>query len=212
MGCIVSNEQEGFWKNRITESYSVDNSIFDHRLGVAGWERMLAKADKKSLSSYLECGSNIGRNIGFLKDLLPDASANIIELAEFPYKKCIDSFDIDKSFLGTIKEAKFGVQFDLVFSQGVLIHVNPDDLHESMRRMYDLSSRYILIGEYFSRTPVMIKYRGEDNKLYKRDFGKLFLENFECKVKDYGFLWGHEFDSAGFDDITYWLFEKPSSG
>ena len=40
------------------------------------------------------------------------------------------------------------------------------------------------------------------------DFGKLFLENFDVKVVDYGFLWGVEYDVAGFDDITWWLFEK----
>ncbi len=206
------NEQEGFWRDNIPEAYAHDNSNFDSQLGVTGWERMLAKINVKSITSYLDCGSNIGRNISFLKQLMPDASANIIELAAVPYQKCINTFDVDKSFLGSIKTANFDTKFDLVFTQGVLIHVNPDDLLESMKRMYELSSRYILFGEYFSRTPVMIKYRGEDNKLFKRDFGRLFVENFECNLLDYGFLWGHEFDSAGFDDITYWLFEKPVNG
>ena len=44
------------------------------------------------------------------------------------------------------------------------------------------------MGEYFNRTPVMINYRGEDDRLFKRDFGKLFVENFDCNVLDYGFL------------------------
>ena len=39
-------------------------------------------------------------------------------------------------------------------------------------------------------------------------FGKLFVENLDCEVLDYGFLWGHIFDKAGFDDITWWLFKK----
>lgn len=30
----------------------------------------------------------------------------------------------------------------------------------------------------------------------------------DCNLIDYGFLWGYEFDIAGFDDITWWLFEK----
>ena len=74
--------------------------------------------------------------------------------------------------------------------------------------MYEFSSKYILICEYFNRTPVMIEYRGELDMLFKRDFGKLFIENFDCEIVDYGFLWGHQFDNAGFDDITYWLFRK----
>ena len=200
--------QEDFWKNKIAENYAQDNSTFNEKLGLLAWERMLTKIDKSDISAYLDCGSNIGRNIGFLKHILPMAAANIIELAVDPYEKCINEFQIQNSFLGPIKDAQFDRKFDLVFSSGVLIHVNPGDLLASMNRMYEMSSRYILIGEYFNRTPVMISYRGEDDRLFKCDFGKLFVGNFDCRLLDYGFLWGHEFDSAGFDDITYWLFEK----
>jgi pseudaminic acid biosynthesis-associated methylase len=200
--------QEDFWTNRIAESYAEDNSDFDEQLGLMAWERILSKIKKIDISSYLDCGSNTGRNIAFLSKILPGATANIVELAKGPYEKCLRTFQIEDSFLGPIKDAKFDAKFDLVFSIAVLIHVNPDDLIESMKRMYQMSSRYILIGEYFNRTPVMINYRGEDDKLFKRDFGKLFIEEFDCKIVDYGFLWGHEFDTAGFDDITYWIFEK----
>ena len=204
----MSTPQEDFWKNEITESYAQNNSSFDKQLGLSAWDRVLSKIDKSNVTSYLDCGSNIGRNIAFLKEVLPSASANIVELAKGPYDKCLNDFQINDSFLGPIKDTKFDIKFDLVFTNGVLIHVNPDDLLESMSRMYEMSSRYILIGEYFNRTPVMIEYRGEYDRLFKRDFGKLFVENFDCNVVDYGFLWGYEFDAAGFDDITYWLFEK----
>jgi pseudaminic acid biosynthesis-associated methylase len=204
----MSTPQENFWKSTITESYAQDNSIFDEALGLLAWEKILARVEKSDISSYLDCGSNIGRNVGFLQKILPSSSANIIELARAPYEKCLAEFKINQSFLGPIKNATFDTQFDLVFSSGVLIHVNPDDLINSMERMFRLSSRYILIAEYFNRTPVMINYHGEDDRLFKRDFGKLFVQNFDCQVIDYGFLWGYEFDNAGFDDITYWVFEK----
>ncbi len=206
----MPNEQENFWMTKIAESYAQDNSTFDGILGQIAWKKILTRVEAGSISSYLDCGSNIGRNISFLQEILPDASANIIELSKLPYEKCLRDFNIQESFLGPIKDAVFEKKFNLVFTNGVLIHVNPNDLLESMRRMYELSTRYILIAEYFNRTPTMIHYRGEHDKLFKRDFGKLFAENFECKVLDYGFLWGHEFDQAGFDDITYWIFEKLS--
>jgi pseudaminic acid biosynthesis-associated methylase len=200
--------QEEFWSDKITESYARDNSNFDETLGLIAWEKILSKVNNSDISSYLECGSNIGRNIGFLSRLLPSASASIIELAKAPYEKCLREFKIDQSFLGPLKNATFNRQFDFVFSSGVLIHIQPDDLLNSMKRMFELSSRYIMIAEYFNRTPVMVSYHGEDDRLFKRDFGKLFVENFDCKIVDYGFLWGFEFDSAGFDDVTYWVFEK----
>lgn len=204
----MSTPQEHFWREKITDSYSRDNSFFDEKLGLQAWEIILSKIDKSDISSYLDCGSNIGRNIAFLKKVLPEATSNIVELAKAPFDKCMSDFHIIESFLGPLKDAKFNSKFDLVFTSGVLIHVNPDDLLDSMSRMFEASSKYILIIEYFNRTPVMINYRGEDDRLFKRDFGKLFLENFDCEVLDYGFLWGHVFDNAGFDDVTYWLFEK----
>jgi pseudaminic acid biosynthesis-associated methylase len=207
----MSTPQENFWKSTITESYAADNSVFDERLGLLAWKRILSKIDESEIASYLDCGSNIGRNIAFLKKVIPGATSNIIELARGPYDKCLSNFQINESFLGPLKDAKFKNKFDLVFTNAVLIHINPDDLLESMQRMFEMSSRYILFGEYFNRTPVMINYRGEDDRLFKRDFGKLFMDNFDCKIVDYGFLWGHEFDDAGFDDITYWLFEKSDS-
>ena len=204
----MNRPQEDFWKNTVTKSYAEDNSQFDEKLGLLAWSRMLEKANLNEIESFLDCGSNIGRNVGFLTKFLPGATANIIELAEGPYNQCKNEFKIANSFLGPIKSADFDQKFDLVFTSGVLIHVNPEDLLASMSNMYELSNEYILISEYFNRTPVTIDYRGETNMLFKRDFGKLFLENFECQIVDYGFLWGHQFDIAGFDDVTYWLFRK----
>ena len=58
------------------------------------------------------------------------------------------------------------------------------------------------------QAPTQITYRGQADRLFKRDFGKLFHDNFDVQVVDYGFLWGTEFDAAGFDNINWWLFEK----
>ena len=80
----------------------------------------------------------------------------------------------------------------------------------NMRKVYGYSNKYILMGEYFNRTPVMLKYQEQEDKLFKRDFGKMFIENFPVTLVDYGFLWGHIYDTARFDDITWWLFEKES--
>lgn len=48
----------------------------------------------------------------------------------------------------------------------------------------------------------MLEYQGQQNKLFKRDLGKLFIENFKVALVDYGFLWGRLYDAAGFDDLT----------
>lgn len=204
-------EQQVFWKHTYSKEYIERNSKFDHHLGLKGWAKMLAKVDELGggIKSILECGSNIGRNMSFLRDFYPDAKKSIIELSEDAFKVVTENFELENAQNCPILNAQHDAnKFDLVFTTSVLIHIHPDHLLAHMQKMHEWSKRYILINEYFNRTPTMIEYRGEKDKLFKSDFGKTFIENFDVKLVDYGFLWGHEFDNGGFDDTTFWLFEK----
>lgn len=58
------NEQQNFWAHDYAQEYIRKNSEFDQELGVEAWRKMLAHAE--GIGSILECGCNIGRNIGFL--------------------------------------------------------------------------------------------------------------------------------------------------
>ena len=201
------NEQQVFWKKNYSENYIKKNTSFDQELGIDGWKKMLNKAEK--IESLLECGCNIGRNIDFLENVLPNSSKSIIELSNEAYEKVTSKFNLENSFNGSILDSTFKLNsFDLVFICGVLIHIHPDDVLDNMKKMFEYSNKYILIGEYFNRTPVMIEYQGQKNKLFKSDFGKTFMTNFDVELVDYGFLWGHIYDKGGFDDITWWLFKK----
>jgi len=200
--------QERFWAQDYAQDYIARNSGFDNDLGAQAWTSMLAKAERP-VRNFLECGCNIGRNVTQLAQVLPEAQPSIIEISAPAFDFVTSQHEFGQAFNGAIIDAKMPEQaFDLVFTMGVLIHIHPDQLLAHMARMHAWSSRYILMGEYFSRTPQMIEYRGEQDRLFKRDFGKLFAENFNVRCVDYGFLWGHQYDSAGFDDITWWLFEK----
>jgi pseudaminic acid biosynthesis-associated methylase len=204
---IPMNEQETFWQREYAAAYREKNADHDLELGVRGWREMLRRAGE--LESILECGSNIGRNIRALQVLLPQARKSIIELSPEAYQIVLSRYPIDQSFNGTIVASNLpSDHFDLVFTCGVLIHIHPDQLLANMRKMFDYSRRFILIAEYFSRTPASVEYQGRSDTLFKCDFGKLFAENFEVEIVDYGFLWGHVYDRAGFDDITWWMFRK----
>jgi len=204
----LNNEQEKFWATTYADDYIKKNSNFDHRLGAEAWRKMLKEA-QSGVSNYLECGCNIGRNIEQIRLVLPDAKPSIIEISEPAFRFVTGRYDFEHAYNGSILESEFEKEsFDLVFTMGVLIHINPDQLLEHMEKMLGYSRKYILIGEYFNRTPMTIEYQGEKNKLFKRDFGKLFIGNFKVKLLGYGFLWDYIYGSAGFDDITWWLFEK----
>jgi pseudaminic acid biosynthesis-associated methylase len=170
---------------------------------------MLKSTEPGSVRSILECGCNIGRNAATLRELLPRAELNLIEVNAEAYRTAVQRINPTLSFNGTIQASSFPEgRFDLVFTCGVLIHIHPDDLEACLKKMFGYSRRYILMGEYFNRTPVSIPYHGAADKLFKRDFGKLFMETFPVRCVDNGFLWGHQYDAGGFDDTTWWLFEK----
>jgi len=208
MNKIERSNQESFWADKYAEEYIQKNQNFNNELGAVAWRLILSKVDI-DISSYLECGCNIGRNINQLKMVLPNASPSIIEISKPAFDFITQSHDFKYAFNGALLESELSSElFDLVFTMGVLIHINPEQLLDNMKKIYSYSKSYILIGEYFNRTPTSIEYQGESDKLFKRDFGKLFMENFNVELVDYGFLWGHIYDSAGFDDITWWLFKK----
>jgi pseudaminic acid biosynthesis-associated methylase len=203
------NEQENFWETKYSKDYIQKNSNFNHGLNIEGWKKILKSVSAPS--NILECGANIGRNIEALNHIYPEAAKTAIEISADASKilrnKYKDLNVIDSSIL----ESKItNNSFDLSFTMGVLIHIHPNDLKQNLEKVILSSNRYVVIGEYFNRTPVSLTYQGEEDKLFKRDFGKFALENFSDKIelKDYGFLWGHLYDEGGFDDITWWVFER----
>ena len=204
------NDQEFFWKEEYDSEYIRKNSSFDNEIAIKGWNKMLNHIHnlKYSPASILECGSNIGRNINYLNKIFPLAEKSIIEVSPRAIQIASNKYELKFISNSSILESKIESKFDLVFTMGVLIHIHPDNLIDNLKKIYEYSSKFILIGEYFNRTPEMIKYQGKLNKLFKNNFGKIFKDNFDVRTCDYGFLWGEEYDSAGFDDITYWLFEK----
>lgn len=203
-----NSEQEKFWATTYAKDYIRRNREFDNELGATAWRSML-RMTGGAVANYLECGCNVGRNVEQLKIALPGAKASVIEISKPAFDLVSSKYPLAHAFNGAILDSQFEEGcFDLVFTMGVLIHINPDQLLQHMAKMYTYSSRFVLFGEYFNRTPVSLEYQGEKDKLYKRDFGRLFVESFAVRLLDYGFLWGYIYDAAGFDDITWWLFEK----
>lgn len=105
-----------------------------------------------------------------------------------------------------------GKHFDLVFSCGVLIHINPDLLTKIYNKLYSISKKYILLSEYYSPTPVTIPYRNHSDKLFKRDFAGEMLNMFpELRLVAYKFIY-HRDPIFPKDDCTWFLLEKNNPG
>jgi pseudaminic acid biosynthesis-associated methylase len=203
-------KQEKFWKDTYAKEYIARNSEFDLDSGIKAWAEMTKKLEP--VASLLECGCNIGRNINILNHLMPGAEKSVIEISPEAYSVVTGRYQLADALNCPIVSSDFGgKQFDLVFTSGVLIHIAPENLLENLQKIYAHSKKYIICCEMFSRVPKTVHYRGENDLLFTRDYGRYILENFACRVVDYGFLWGHYYDAAGFDDANYWVFEKTGS-
>jgi pseudaminic acid biosynthesis-associated methylase len=90
----------------------------------------------------------------------------------------------------------------------VLIHINPDMLDLVYEKLFNATSKYILIGEYYNPTPISVSYRGHEDRLFKRDFAGDILKKYpDLKLVDYGFVYKGD-PTFPQDDITWFLLEK----
>ena len=99
-------------------------------------------------------------------------------------------------------------KWDLVLIKGVLIHINPDELTQVYKKLFAACSKYLLLAEYYNPIPVAIPYRGNNEKLFKRDFAGEIMDRYpEMKLLDYGFCYKRD---ANFpqDDFTWFLLQK----
>jgi pseudaminic acid biosynthesis-associated methylase len=68
--------------------------------------------------------------------------------------------------------------FDIVCTNGVLIHIAPNDHLKIMSEMVRCSKKYIWGFEYYADSVTNINYRGNEGFLWKADFAEIFLKNF----------------------------------
>ena len=158
--------------------------------------------------SILEVGANIGRNIRALQHLT-DAELHALE----PNPRAREALVRDKVLsdryihVGSAEQLPFeNASIDMVFTCTVLIHVPPETLEQACREISRVAKQYILIMEYFSPATEVVRYRGHDDMLFKRDYGSIMLDlNSSLQLVDYGFFWKPVTD---LDNVNYWLFRK----
>ncbi len=183
---IKRTKEEKFWQGDFGEAYRKRNDfnadqIDRHYLKIWGVKRSdMNKSflNDLKINNILEVGCNTGNQLQLLekqghKNLSgTEINANVVKIAQqiLPNTKIID---------GSIFDLPYGDNsFDLVFTSGVLIHINPNDISSALKQIYRTAKKYIWGFEYYSEEYKNITYRGHKNKLWKTDFCKLYLDSF----------------------------------
>lgn len=207
---MPSDRPVDHWTGEFGDAY-IGRNVADEaavRQRTLVWGRYLWPILPALPNSILEVGCSIGINLRALKNLV-GADLHAVEPNASARKRVIEDGVLDAGHLYDATADKLPLDdgaVEMSFTTGVLIHVPPSELPAAMDELYRVSSRYVLMSEYFADQPEEKSYRGETGLLFKRDFGAMMLERHpDLRLVDYGFLWKH---AGASDSGNWWLFEK----
>ena len=200
---MKNNVWEGYFgdeyvkRNEFTDSDLKNREVFWRRIAQA----LQFGGEHEDIENVYEFGCGQGINIVALDNVsIKKLNFHVTEInknATKELKKNIRGVKIYEDIPSNIAE--------VAITSGVLIHIDPDMLLDTMKKIYYSTSAYIICSEYFSPDCRMIPYRGKDNILWSNDFGKIWVNNFNLRVVDCFFNWKV---TTGLDNTTTWVLEK----
>ncbi len=197
---------EAQWGGAFGDAYIARNRQAHARRG-AFWQDILQRYPVKQV---LEVGCNLGGNLRWIADCPCRPQINGVDINPRALEIVRAELPQGNFWLAPARSLPFEDGFcDLAFTCGVLIHQPQESLAEVMAEIVRCSRRYVLAVEYFAEATTEVAYRGLPGSLFKRDYGGLYAATFpQLQLLESGFLAKAE----GWDDDTYWLFEKKDEG
>jgi spore coat polysaccharide biosynthesis protein SpsF len=199
-------EQEEFWAGDFGNEYTDRNEGINW---IASNTAFFAKIFKSTgnVNSVTEFGCNRGLNLKAIRALLPDCKLSGVEINDYAAKMVEKELGINV-FNGSLFDYSSKTPAEMTLIKGVLIHLNPKFLDQAYTKLYEVSSKYICIAEYYNPSPVTISYRGHEDRLFKRDFaGEMINKYDDLTLVDYGFAY-HKDPLFPQDDLTWFLMKK----
>lgn len=200
-------EQEKFWAEEFGDDYLArheDEALVTNNVGF--WTPLLTRTT--GVKRILELGCNAGLNLRALNRIDSRFDMTGYEINAQTAKRCAEygvATVKNQSILEPLEEPE---QFDLTFTKGVLIHINPDHLTDVYDNLVAHSRRYVAVCEYYNPSPVEISYRGHGGRLFKRDFAGEVMDRHGLRLVDYRFVYRRD-PAYPQDDTTWFLMEKP---
>lgn len=183
----IKTKQVDFWKGDFGKEYTDRNTHSAEewdKFYVNCWGKSKIEMNESFLghlpkeAKLLEVGCNIGLQLNGLQRM---GFTNIygIELQRYAVEEAKKLTKDINVICGSGFDLPFKDNyFDLVCTNGVLIHISPDDLPKIMAEMYRCSNKYIWGFEYYAPETTEINYRGHTNYLWKADYAQLFMNQF----------------------------------
>ena len=199
------NKQEKMWQSGFGTDYHTRNKWEDRS---AFWADVLGEDVLAAANSVLEPGAGKGENLVGIHEarklFYKGASTQClgIEVNEQAYKELASRTG---ARLGAFLDTPLQQQYPLVITRGFLMHVPSAALAPTLAKLYNASSKYICITEYYSPVRREVEYHGQGSALWIDDFAHKIMEMYpDLKLIDYGFKYHKD---NGYD-LTYFVLEK----
>lgn len=176
-------KEEKFWLSEFGSEYLERNKFSNQELdqlyinnfGVSRSRLNNEFLGKLKLKNILEVGCNIGNQLTLLQN---QGFKNLYGIEISP--EAVETSKNRTKDINIIQSSAFDIPFkdscfDLVFTAGILIHINPKDIKKIMKEIYRVSNKYVWGYEYYHPTHIDIEYRGNKNRLWKGDFCQMYL-------------------------------------
>lgn len=202
------NKQEKLWQSGFGTEYHQRNPFEDR---TSFWADVLGEDVLRDAFSVLEPGAGKGENLCAIRGLreaggiqMQDWQLTGIEVNKVAFE------ELRKQGIVAHNNAFLNVPLDdnsynLVITRGFLMHVPTMALQATLAKIYNASSKYICLVEYYSPVRREVEYHGHGSALWLDDFaGKIMTMYPNLKLLDYGFKYHKD---NGYD-LTYFLLEK----
>lgn len=186
-----------FWAGTFGNDYTKRNQV-DWALRVPLLRRLIEQTEA---SSFLDVGCNAGWNLRALRSIDSSLEMSGVDVNHEALEQCVaEGFDVVNAPATEIVDTFGPHAAQMVITSGVLIHIPPEQLVDTMQAIIAASSQYVLAIEYDAPTQVEVEYRGHAGRLWKRPYGAIY-QQLGLSLVETGV-------AEGYDDCTYWLLSK----
>jgi len=183
-----ATQQEKFWNSNFGKEYTDRNkwSSDDEwdKTYLETWGMSKLDINNKVMRNLprdikiLEVGCNYGAQLrGFQR--MGFTNLYGVELQSYAVEESKKFF----SNLNIIEGSGFDLPFkndffDVVCTNGVLIHISPGDHSNFMKEIHRCSKKYIMGWEYYDKDITELNYRSNQGFMWKADFEDIYKKNF----------------------------------
>ncbi len=184
----MTTKQEQFWSSSFGKEYTDRNKWGSDeewdKIYIDTWGLTKLEINDKVLKDVpreikiLEVGCNYGAQLRGLQRM-GFTHLYGVELQSYAVEESKKAYSGLNIIVGSGFDLPFKDGFfDLVCTNGVLIHISPDDHYNFMKEIVRCSKQYIMGWEYYNEKIKEINYRDNHGFMWKADFADIYKTSF----------------------------------